>query len=138
MSIRDASQNGPGKQIPIVGMGASAGGLAAFKGFFEAMPDVPGMAFVLIQHLDPTHESLMVDLLSRHTQMKVIQVEDRMQVEANHVYMIPPNWDLAIQNGELLLTTPVQRRGMRMPIDFFFRSLAKSFFLAREAMVHPA
>lgn len=125
MHTRAISQNAPSQQIPIVGIGASAGGLAAFKGFFEAMPAAPGMAFVLIQHLDPTHESLMVDLLSRHTQMKVIQVEDRMQVEANHVYMIPPNWDLAIENGELLLTTPVQRRGMRMPIDFFFKSLAK-------------
>jgi len=89
------------------------------------MPAESGMAFVLIQHLDPTHESLMVDLLSRQTQMKVIQVEDHMEVEANHVYMIPPNLDLAIQNGELLLTTPVQRRGMRMPIDFFFKSLAQ-------------
>jgi PAS domain S-box-containing protein len=122
---QDTSYNAPTKQIPIVGIGASAGGLTAFKGFFEAMPAESGMAFVLIQHLDPTHDSLMVDLLSRHTPMKVIQVEDRMQVELNHVYMIPPNWDLAIHNGELLLTTPVQHRGMRMPIDFFFKSLAE-------------
>jgi two-component system CheB/CheR fusion protein len=125
MNVTDTSPPTPTKQIPIVGIGASAGGLAAFKGFFEAMPAESGMAFILVQHLDPTHESLMVDLLSRHTEMQVIQVEDRMQVQANHVYMIPPNWDLAIQNGELLLTTPVQRRGMRMPIDFFLKSLAK-------------
>jgi len=113
------------KQIPIVGVGASAGGLAAFKDFFNSMPSQTGMAFVLVQHLDPTHESLMVDLLSRHTKMKVIQVEDHMQVEPNHVYMIPPNWDLAIQSGALRLIKPQQRRGMRMPIDFFFNSLAE-------------
>ncbi len=111
--------------IPVVGVGASAGGLDAFKNFFESMPSDTGMAFVLIQHLDPTHESLMVDLLSRHTKMRVVQVEDRMQVEPNHVYMIPPAHDLAINNGELYLTEPAQRRGMRMPIDFFFRSVAE-------------
>jgi len=113
------------QHIPVVGIGASAGGLDAFKTLFEAMPADTGMAFVLIQHLDPTHESLMVDLLSRHTTMNVVQVEDRMQVIENHVYMIPPNRDLAIHNGELYLTAPAQRRGMRMPIDFFFRSLAE-------------
>ena len=125
MSKEGKNQHTNRKQIPIVGIGASAGGLSAFKGFFEAMPAQSGMAFVLIQHLDPIHESLMVELLSRHTQMKVIQVEDRMQVEENHVYMIPPNWDLAIRNGELLLINPAHRRGMRMPIDFFFKSLAQ-------------
>lgn len=112
-------------QIPVVGVGASAGGLDAFKKLFEGMPKKTGIAFVLIQHLDPTHESMMVDLLSRYTRLNVIQVEDRMQVEANHVYMIPFNRDLAIRDGELRLTEPVQPRGMRMPIDFFFRSLAE-------------
>jgi two-component system, chemotaxis family, CheB/CheR fusion protein len=113
------------EQIPIVGVGASAGGLSAFKDFFKSMPSETGMAFVLVQHLDPTHESLMVDLLSRYTKMRVIQAEDLMQVRTNHVYMIPPNWDLAIQSGALRLTKPQQRRGMRMPIDFFFNSLAE-------------
>lgn len=113
------------KPVPIVGVGASAGGLAAFKEFFEKMPTETGMAFVLVQHLDPTHESLMVDLLSRQTNMNVIQAEDNMTVEPNHVYMIPPNWDLAIQDGALRLTTPHQKRGMRMAIDFFFNSLAE-------------
>jgi two-component system CheB/CheR fusion protein len=111
--------------FPVVGIGASAGGLDAFKQFFKAMPADSGMAFVLIQHLDPTHESLMVDLLSRYTRMKVMQVEDRMPVQADCVYMIPPNKSLAISEGVLQLTEPVMRRGMRMPIDFFFRSLAE-------------
>jgi two-component system CheB/CheR fusion protein len=112
-------------KIPVVGIGASAGGLSAFKSFFEAIPSDTGMAFVLIQHLDPTHESLMVDLLSKHTKMTVVQVEDKMQIEANHVYMIPPNWSLAVESSVLRLTQPTLRRGMRMPIDFFFNSLAE-------------
>jgi two-component system CheB/CheR fusion protein len=112
-------------KIPVVGIGASAGGLSAFTSFFEAIPPETGMAFVLIQHLDPNHPSLMVDLLSKHTQMKVVQVEDKMKIEANHVYMIPPNWSLAVENGVLHLTQPTLRRGMRMPINFFFNSLAE-------------
>lgn len=112
-------------QFPIVGMGASAGGLAAFKDFFQSMPPETGMAFVLVQHLDPTHESLMADLLSRHTGMNVVQVQDNMKVEVNHVYVIPPNRDLAIRSGAFQLVKPQQRRGMRMPIDFFFNSLAE-------------
>ena len=111
--------------IPIVGVGASAGGLDAFKSFFAAMPPDQGMAFVLVQHLDPAHESMMVDLLTRHTEMPVIQVEDRMKVQVNHVYMIPPNRYLKISQGELLLSEPTERRGMRMEIDTFLHSLAE-------------
>ncbi|MCG6859915.1 MAG: PAS domain S-box protein [Chromatiaceae bacterium] len=111
--------------FPVVAIGASAGGLDAFKQFFSAMPADSGMAFVLIQHLDPTHESLMADLLSRYTRMKVMQVEDRMPVRSDCVYMIPPGKSLALSDGVLQLTDPVMRRGMRMPIDFFFRSLAE-------------
>ncbi|MBM9520376.1 PAS domain-containing protein [Desulforhopalus vacuolatus] len=121
----DNSSQSTQQHIPIVGIGASAGGLDAFKQLFEAMPSDTGMAFVLIQHLDPTHKSLMVDLLSRHTAMKVVQVENRMPVESNYVYMIPPNYDLAIRNGELYITPPAQKRGLRMPINFFFSSLAE-------------
>ena len=113
------------RYIPIVGIGASAGGLDAFKNFFKAMPPDTGMAFVLIQHLDPTHESMMVDLLSRHTDMKVVQVEDRMPVKPNQVFMIPPNRDLTIHEGELFIAAPLQKRGLRLPIDLFFRSLAE-------------
>ncbi len=110
--------------FPVVGIGASAGGLDAFKTFFSAMPDESGMAFVLIQHLDPTHESLMTELLARYTLMTVVQAEDKVPLECNRVYIIPPNKYLTLQKGVLRLTKPVERRGLRMPIDYFFRSLA--------------
>lgn len=109
----------------IVGMGASAGGLEAFKEFFANMPQDPGMAFVLVQHLDPTHKSLMVDLLKKHTEMPVSEVKDRTAVKPNHIYIIPPNKDMAIYNGSLRLMTPIAARGFRKPIDYFFRSLAQ-------------
>ena len=109
----------------VVGIGASAGGLDAFKRFFGAMPSPTGLAFVLVQHLDPTHESLMADLLGRYTDMPVVQVEDEMPVEADHVYIIPPDRYLMISEGILRLTRPTERRGMRMPIDFFLISLAE-------------
>jgi two-component system CheB/CheR fusion protein len=115
----------PAHECAVVGLGASAGGLDAFKKFFGAMPPDCGMAFVLVQHLDPTHESFMVELLTRVTPMKVVQVVDGMAVEANHVYMIPPNRTLVINHGTLHLTEPVERRGMRVPIDIFLRSLAE-------------
>jgi len=75
---------------PIVGIGASAGGLVAFKKFFTHMPDDSGIAFVLVPHLDPSHQSLMVELLSRHTEMAVCEVSDGLTIEANHIYIIPP------------------------------------------------
>ncbi|MGB5665490.1 MAG: CheR family methyltransferase, partial [Maribacter sp.] len=109
----------------IVGMGASAGGLEAFKEFFESMPEAPSMAFILVQHLDPTHKSLMVPLLKKHTKMMVTEVRDNTKVKANHVYIIPPNKDMAIFNGVLHLMVPTAARGFRKPIDFFLRSLAE-------------
>ncbi|CAN0387289.1 unnamed protein product, partial [Scytosiphon promiscuus] len=109
----------------IVGMGASAGGLEAFKEFFEAMPSTSGMAFVLVQHLDPTHKSLMVQLLKNHTKMEVTQVRDNTRVLPNHVYIIPPNTDMAIFQGILHLMEPMAPRGFRKPIAFFLRSLAE-------------
>jgi len=111
--------------IPVVGIGASAGGLEAFRQLFTVMPSDTGIAFVLIQHLAPDHDSMMAELLGRYTTMPVVEVEDRMHIQPNHVYLIPPNKYLAIHQGELCLTTPVERRGMRMPIDFFFCSLAE-------------
>ena len=98
---KDANSKKEATKFLIVGMGASAGGLEAFKEFFEAMPDAPGMAFVLVQHLDPTHKSLMVSLLKNHTKMSVTQVLDNTKVVPNHVYIIPPNKDMAIFNGVL-------------------------------------
>ncbi len=109
----------------IVGMGASAGGLEAFKEFFELVPDNPGMAFVLVQHLDPTHKSLMVELLKKHTKMQVSEVKDNTKIAPDHVYVIPPNKDMAVFNGVLHLMDPTEKRGFRKPIDFFMRSLAE-------------
>ncbi|WP_289644291.1 CheR family methyltransferase [Maribacter aestuarii] len=122
---KDIESKKEASKFLIVGMGASAGGLEAFKEFFEAMPDAPGMAFVLVQHLDPTHKSLMVSLLKSHTKMTVTEVRDNTTVVPNHVYIIPPNKDMAILNGKLHLMDPTAARGFRKPIDFFFRSLAE-------------
>jgi len=115
------SNDGP---FPIVGIGASAGGLEALEQFLEHMPQGSGMAFVIVQHLDPTHKGVMPELLQRATPMQVIQVKDRTPVEPNHVYVIPPNKDMSILHGTLHLLDPTAPRGLRLPIDFFFRSLA--------------
>src|SRR6185503_11777318 len=105
------------------GIGASAGGLEALEQFFEHVPENSGMAFVVIQHLDPTHKAMMAELLQRTTPMPVLQVEDRLEVEADHVYVIPPNKDMSILHGVLhLLPRPT---GLNLPIDFFFRALAE-------------
>ncbi|QXP58315.1 chemotaxis protein CheB [Olleya sp. HaHaR_3_96] len=109
----------------IVGLGASAGGLEALKSFFAAAPKQMGMAFVIVQHLDPTHKSLMVHLLKSHTDMTVTEVEDHTQVVPDHIYVIPPNKDMAIFKGVLHLMEPSAARGFRKPIDFFFKSLAE-------------
>jgi len=89
------------------------------------MPADVGVGFVLVQHLDPTHDSLLADLLSKHTQLSVVQVSDGMRVEPNRIHVIPPNATLTISNNVLNLIAPVERRGMRMPIDLFFTSLAE-------------
>lgn len=111
-------------KFPIVGIGASAGGLEALELFLANVPENSGMAFVIVQHLDPTHKGVMVELLQRGTRMKVVQVRDRMRVEPNCVYIIPPNKDMSILHGVLHLLVPVAPRGLRLPIDFFLRSLA--------------
>ncbi len=111
-------------QFPIVGIGASAGGLAALEQFFSNMPESTGMAFVVIQHLDPTHVGIMPELLQRTTPMKVLQVTDRLTVKPDYVYVIPPNKSLSILDGVLHLFDPVESRGLRLPVDIFFRSLA--------------
>ncbi len=115
------------RHFPIVGIGASAGGLAAFEAFFSGMPEVtaPDMAFVLVQHLAPDHKSLLTNLIQRCTSMQVFEVEDGMVVQANCVYIIPPNPDMAFLNGALHLIEPTAPRGHRLAIDYFFRSLAQ-------------
>jgi two-component system, chemotaxis family, CheB/CheR fusion protein len=110
--------------FPIVGIGASAGGLEALEQFFENVPQHSGMAFVVIQHLDPTHVGMMPELLQRITAMKVFQAGDQMKVKPDCVYVIPPNKSLSLLNGVLHLFDPVEKHGLRLPVDVFFRSLA--------------
>jgi two-component system CheB/CheR fusion protein len=118
----DAAPN----KFPIAGIGASAGGLAAFESFFTGMPanTDPGVAFILVQHLAPDHKSILSDLIRRYTSLPVFDVVDGMIVQINCIYIIPPNRDMAILNGVLQLLEPSAPRGQRLPIDFFFRSLA--------------
>ncbi len=119
----------PEPVFPIVGVGASAGGLAAFEEFLEGMPadTDPGMAFVLIQHLAPDHKSLLAELVRRYTRMEVFEVEDGHVVRPNCAYIIPPNSQMVIEHGRLRLSEPEQPRGLRLPIDVFFRSLAEEY-----------
>jgi chemotaxis methyl-accepting protein methylase len=111
--------------FPIVGIGASAGGLEALELFLSRVPRNSGLAFVIVQHLDPTRKGIMPELLQRTTGMKVFQVKDRTRVQPNCVYVIPPNKDMSILHGFLHLLEPVTPRGLRLPIDFFLRSLAQ-------------
>jgi len=104
-------QNSISLNFPIVGIGASSGGLETLEQFFANMPKDTGMAFVIIQHLDPTHIGIMSELLQRITVMKVTQVTDRLQVKPNHVYVIPPNKSMSILNGYLHLFKPAEFKG---------------------------
>jgi two-component system, chemotaxis family, CheB/CheR fusion protein len=117
----------PTQTFPVVGIGASAGGLAAFEAFFAGMPQDsdPGMAFVLVQHLAPDHKSLLTELIRRYTRMQVFEVEDGMPVQINCAYIIPPNYDMALIGGTLQLLEPAAPRGLRLPIDYFFQTLAQ-------------
>lgn len=110
-----------------MGIGASAGGLSAFEAFFAGLattPD-PGMAFVLVQHLAPDHKSILKELIQQHTKLPVHEVYDGMKVQPNAVYIIPPGYDMALLNGALQLLKSSPLRGQRLPIDFFFHSLAQ-------------
>jgi len=110
--------------FPIVGLGASAGGLEAYELFFRQMAPASGLAFVLVQHLDPSHVSILTEILQRSTSMSVVQAVDQVAVAPDHVYVIPPNCDMAIVGGILHLSPPDEPRGHRMPIDTFLCSLA--------------
>jgi two-component system CheB/CheR fusion protein len=109
----------------VVGIGASAGGLEALERFFDNLPDQTGMAFVVVQHLSPDFKSLMDELLARHTQLPIHLVEDGMLVEADHVYLIPPKMEMIISEGRLLLSERAPQPEFTLPIDVFFRSLAR-------------
>lgn len=118
-------KNQDDNSLPIVGIGASAGGLEAFERFFHLIPIDSGIAFILVSHLDPDHESMLADILGRATKMPVFEAEDQMVVMPDHVYIIPPNREMAIFHRKIQLTIPDAARGQRMKIDLFFRSLAE-------------
>ena len=127
VAVEKAAHRTAAIDFPIVGIGASAGGLAAFQEFFSAMPadTYPGMAFVLVQHLSPDHKSILSELVQHHTHLQVFEVADGMTVQPDCVYIIPPNRDMAFLHGALHLLEPTSPHGHRLPIDFFFRSLAQ-------------
>lgn len=124
----EAQEKSPASHVaesfPIIGIGASAGGFEALEQFMANVPNRCGMAFVIVQHLDPTRKGLMPELLQRSTSMKVMQVKDRTRVRPDCVYVIPPNKNMSVLHGILHLFEPSANRGQRLPIDFFLRSLA--------------
>jgi two-component system CheB/CheR fusion protein len=119
---RSASQT---SSTRIVGVGASAGGLAVIEQFLAQIPADSGLAYVVVQHLDPTHKAMLVELLQRSTTLPVVEAVDAMRVEPDVVYIIPPNRDLTLAAGLLRLTPPAQPRGLRLPIDLLFSALAR-------------
>ena len=121
--------------FPIVAIGASAGGLDAYRSFLDALPADCGMAFILVQHLDPTHESMLVDLLAGHTSMTVLQATDGMPIKRDHLYIIPPGTYLSVEHGALHLSEPHARHGARLPFDFLLNSLATDCGSRTVAMV---
>jgi len=122
--VKEKQSDQESKNFPIVCIGASAGGLEALEQFLGHVPENSGMAYVVIQHLDPTQKGMLPELLQRISKMHVFQVKDRMEVKPNLVYVIPPNKSMSISKGVLHLVDPVEIRGLRLPIDFFMRSLA--------------
>ncbi len=111
--------------FPIVAIGASAGGLDACRKLIDALPEKLGMAFILVQHLDPNHDSLLVDLLANHTTMAVSEAADGVSLAPDHLYVIPPGAYLAVLGRVLQLSRPEERHGARLPFDFLLRSLAE-------------
>ncbi len=120
--------------FPIVAIGASAGGLEACGNFLSTLPACSGMAYLIVQHLDPAHESLLAELLASHTKMPVGLAADGMAIEANHVYVIAPGTFLSIARGMLHVTRPPSHRGVRFPFDVLLQSMAREFH-ARAACV---
>ena len=121
---RDEPQDPP-PPFPVVGIGASAGGLEAFRRLVERLPTDTGMAFVLVQHLDPQHRSLLAELIGNATRMPVTEATDDLAVEPDHLYTIPPNVTLGILHGRLQILERIGERGRHLPVDAFFCSLAQ-------------
>lgn len=128
----DGTEDGGATGLPgrfkgyVVAIGASAGGLDALERFFQSLPDATGAAYVVIQHLSPDHKSMMANLLARHTGMPVVTVEHDMKIEADRVHLIPPA-SMMSAYGDTLRLSPKNPRGLTLPIDLFFSSLAKEF-----------
>ncbi len=119
------SNAGADNAVQAVGIGASAGGLAVLEQFLAQIPADSGLAYVVVQHLDPTHKAMLVELLQRNTAMQVVEAAEAMCLEPDVVYVIPPNRDLTVASGMLHLAPPIQPRGLRLPIDLLFSSLAR-------------
>ena len=115
----------PKSSFPIVAIGASAGGLEAYKEFFHALPSDTGMAFVLIQHLDPSHESMLTEIIAKSTKMPVEEVKSGVSIKPNCVYVIPPNALMAVAGGIFQLSPRGQTPGRHLAVNFFMRSLAQ-------------
>src|SRR5262245_9028466 len=114
-----------GDHCPVVGIGASAGGLEAMTQLLTHLPSDTGMAYVVVQHLDPKHESMLKDILGRSTSMPVMAVQTGMPVEKNQVYVIPPNLAMELVDGNFKLVPRMPEKGLHMPVDHFLRSLAE-------------
>ena len=120
------------EDFPVVAIGASAGGLDACRKLLDALPAVNGMAFIIVQHLDPSHDSMMVDLLAGHTSMPVLLAAEGMPIERERVYVIPPGVYLSVDDkGALRISKPQARHGARLPFDFLLNSLAREYGVAR-------
>ncbi|HPU14495.1 MAG TPA: chemotaxis protein CheB, partial [Polymorphobacter sp.] len=117
----------PRPGFAVIGIGASAGGLDACGKLLDAVPPDCGMAFILVQHLDPNHKSMMVELLAHHTAMQVVEAEDGMAVEAGNFYIIPPGSYLSVADGSLRVSPPLAPHGARLPFDHLLLSLAHDY-----------
>src|SRR5665213_3280692 len=125
LALAVGTEQAPRLAFPVVGIGASAGGLEAYTQFFEAMRPDSGMAFVLIQHLPPDRESMIVEIISKRTSIPVSQVEDGIEVKPDHIYVIRPGRTLTIRDGHLHLGERLEKPGNNRPVDDFFKSLAE-------------
>ncbi|MET0519670.1 MAG: chemotaxis protein CheB, partial [Burkholderiaceae bacterium] len=119
------SRDAPPPVIRIVGLGASAGGLDALEQFLAHVPAGSGLAYAVVQHMDPTHKALLAELLQRSTPMRVVEATQSLRIEPDVVYVIPPNSELTVVAGFLQLAPPAQPRGMRLPVDVLYGSLAR-------------